>query len=68
MMGSRGLMGGIAPVSDRDPPSTSLMAGMPFIESGRATARSMALAGRRVMNTFEDVIRLRHIFWQKGLC
>ena len=51
MMGSRGLMGGIAQckLDGRD-------------------AKSMALAGRRMINTFEDVIRLRRIFWQKGPC
>ena len=47
--------------------STSLMAGMPLIESGGTAARSMALAGRQVFNTFEDVIRLRRIYRQKGV-
>ena len=47
--------------------STSLMAGMPLIESGGAAARSMALAGRQVFNAFEDVIRLRRIYRQKGV-
>ena len=36
--------------------STSLMAGMPLIESGGAAARSMALAGRQVFGAFDDVI------------
>ena len=47
--------------------STSLMTGMPVIESGGAAARSMALAGRLVLNTFEDVIRLRRIYRQTGV-
>ena len=47
--------------------STSLMAGMPLIESGGAAARSMALAGRQVFNSFEDVVRLRRIYRQKGV-
>ena len=46
--------------------STSLMAGMPLIESAGAAARSMALAGRQAFDTFEDVIRLRRTFRQKG--
>jgi len=47
--------------------STSLMAGMPLSESGGAAARSMALAGRQVFNTFEDVIRLRRMHRQRGV-
>ena len=47
--------------------STSLMSGMPLIESGGAAARSMALAGRQVFNNFEDVFRLRWIYRQKGV-
>ena len=47
--------------------STSLMVGMPLSESGGQAARSMALAGRQVFNTFEDVIRLRRIYRQQGV-
>ena len=46
--------------------STSLMTGMPVIESGGAAARSMALAGRQVFDNFEGAVRLRLIYWQKG--
>ena len=47
--------------------STSLMAAMPLVESGGAAARSMALAGRQVFNSFEDVVRLGRIYRQKGV-
>ena len=47
--------------------STSLMAGMPLIESGGGVAKSIALAGRQVFNSFEDVVRLRCIYRQKGV-
>ena len=46
--------------------STSLMARMPII-GGRAVGTSLALAGRQTFNSFEDVIRLRHIHRQKGV-
>ena len=44
-----------------------MMAGMPLIESRGAAARSMALAGRQVFNSFVDVVRLRRIYGQKGV-
>jgi hypothetical protein len=47
--------------------STSLMAGMPIIESGGANAKVLALAGRNTFNAFEDALRLRRIHRQKGV-
>ena len=60
------LMGDFAQI----PPalSTSLMAGMPIVESSGDRARCLALAGRQTFNEFLDVIRLRRIHRQQGVC
>ena len=60
------LMGDFAQI----PPvlSTSLMPGMPLVESSGDSGRCLALAGRQTFNEFEDVIRLRRIHRQKGVC
>ena len=47
--------------------ATSVLPGMPLTESGGATSRAMALAGRQTFTTFEDVLRLRRIHRQKGV-
>ena len=60
------LMGDFAQI----PPalSTSLMAGMPIVESSGDRARCLALAGRQTFNEFLGVIRLRRIHRQQGAC
>ena len=59
------LMGDFAQI----PPvlSTSLMAGMPLVESSGDSGRCLALAGRQTFNDFQDVIRLMRIHRQKGV-
>ena len=58
------LMGDFAQI----PPvlATSLMADMPLVDS--AGSRYLALAGRQTFDKFDDVIRLRRIHRQKGVC
>ena len=58
------LMGDFAQI----PPvlSTSLMAHMPNV--GNSANRLLALAGRLTFNEFQDVIRLKRIHRQKGVC
>ena len=46
--------------------STSLLAGMPIVESSGDRARCLALAGRHTFNEFQDVIRPRRIHLQQG--
>jgi len=60
------LMGDFAQI----PPvlSTSLMADMPIVESLGDGARFLAFAGRQTFNEFHDVIRLRRIHRQRGVC
>ena len=60
------LMGDFAQI----PPvlSTSLMAGMPLVERSGDSCRCLALAGRQTFNEFEDVIRLKRIHRQQGVC
>ena len=47
--------------------SSSLMGGMPIVEPKGDGGRMMAIAGRQTFNTFEDVIRFRRIYRQKGV-
>ena len=47
--------------------ASSVLPGMPLMESGGAVARALALAGRQTFAAFEDVIRLRRIHRQKGV-
>ena len=47
--------------------ASSVLPGMPLVESGGAAARALALAGRQAFAAFEDVIRLRRIHRQKGV-
>ena len=47
--------------------ATSVLPGMPLVESGGPVARATALAGRQTFAMFEDVIRLRRIHRQKGV-
>ena len=60
------LMGDFAQI----PPvlNTSLMAGMPLVESSGDIGRCLALAGRQTFNDLQDVIRLKRIHRQKGVC
>ena len=47
--------------------ATSVLPGMPMIESRGAAGRAMALAGRQTFAGFEDVIRLRRICRQQSV-
>ena len=70
-MGSFGGVG-VLPMGDvaQIPPvfCTSLMAGMPLVESSGDSGRCLALAGRQTFNDFQDVVRLRRIHRQKEVC